>query len=210
MKKLAIAAATVATLTACGGGGGGTSSAPAPATPVPVQAAASAPEPTTPAPVQAAEAASAPAPTKHRASAPAPTQHRALQAAAAADRTDGVPPAQAKTLPKCEQCGTVQDVHMEKRKGEGGAVGVVGGALVGGLLGNQVGKGNGKTLATVGAAVAGGFAGNEVQKHVTSKDVWVTKVQMNDGSVRSFEQETEPTWKAGSAVKVGDKGPAPL
>ncbi len=38
------------------------------------------------------------------------------------------------------------------------------GAVVGGLLGNQVGGGNGKTLATVAGAVGGGYLGNEIAK----------------------------------------------
>ena len=37
------------------------------------------------------------------------------------------------------------------------------GAVVGGLLGNQVGSGNGKKVATVGGAVAGGAIGRKVQ-----------------------------------------------
>lgn len=37
------------------------------------------------------------------------------------------------------------------------------GAVVGGLLGNQVGGGNGKKLATVAGAVAGGAAGRQIQ-----------------------------------------------
>ncbi|KAF1055526.1 MAG: hypothetical protein GAK43_00321 [Stenotrophomonas maltophilia] len=37
------------------------------------------------------------------------------------------------------------------------------GAVVGGLLGNQVGGGNGKKLATVAGAVAGGAVGRNVQ-----------------------------------------------
>jgi outer membrane lipoprotein SlyB len=37
------------------------------------------------------------------------------------------------------------------------------GAVVGGLLGNQVGGGNGKKLATVAGAVAGGAAGRNIQ-----------------------------------------------
>ena len=69
----------------------------------------------------------------------------------------------------------------------------------------QVGKGTGKTVATVGGAVAGGFVGNEVQKHVTSKNVWVTKVKMKDGSIKTFEQEAKPAWAAGQPVKVRDK-----
>ena len=123
-------------------------------------------------------------------------------AGAIAQNPHGMPPGIAKKLAACEDCGHVTSVVKEKRKGEGGAVGIVGGAVVGGLLGNQVGKGTGKTVATVAGAAAGGFAGNEVQKHVTSKEVWVTKVQMKDGSTRKFEQEAAPGWKTGNVVKV--------
>lgn len=38
------------------------------------------------------------------------------------------------------------------------------GAVVGGLVGSQVGGGNGKTLATIAGAVGGGYLGNEVAK----------------------------------------------
>lgn len=94
------------------------------------------------------------------------------------------------------------DVQTVKHKGEGGAVGMIGGAVVGGLLGHQVGGGTGKTLATVGGAAAGAFAGNEVQKHVNAKTVWVTTVRMKDGSTQTFEQEAQPGWKAGQSVHV--------
>jgi outer membrane lipoprotein SlyB len=126
-------------------------------------------------------------------------------AGALADNPHDVPPGIAKKLARCDDCGHVTSVHQEKRKGEGGAVGIVGGAVVGGLLGHQIGKGNGKTVATVAGAAAGGFAGNEAQKHVTAKQVWVTKVQMKDGSRRTFEQEARPAWKSGSVVKVNGK-----
>lgn len=39
------------------------------------------------------------------------------------------------------------------------------GAVVGGLLGNQVGGGKGRTLATVAGAAGGGYAGHEIQKN---------------------------------------------
>lgn len=38
------------------------------------------------------------------------------------------------------------------------------GAVVGGLLGNQVGDGRGRTLATIAGAVGGAYAGNEIAK----------------------------------------------
>ena len=102
----------------------------------------------------------------------------------------------------CDTCGTVQTVQQEKRKGKGGALGIAGGAVAGGLLGNQVGKGTGNTVATVGGAVAGGVIGNEIQKKLTSKKVWVTSVKMKDGTVKTFEQEPQPAWAAGNVVKV--------
>ena len=142
----------------------------------------------------------------------------ALAAAAAlADNPHGLPPGIAKKMHGhehehervvlvCEDCGTVQEVRHEKQKGEGGMLGIVAGAAAGGLLGNQVGRGTGKTLATVGGAVAGGYAGNEVQKRVSSKDLWITHVKMRDGSVRTFEQESQPGWKTGAIVKVHGRG----
>ena len=43
-------------------------------------------------------------------------------------------------------------------------IGIGVGAVVGGLLGNQVGSGKGKTLATIAGAVGGGYLGNEIAK----------------------------------------------
>lgn len=43
-------------------------------------------------------------------------------------------------------------------------IGIGVGAVVGGLLGNQVGGGNGKTLATIAGALGGGYVGNEIAK----------------------------------------------
>ncbi len=40
------------------------------------------------------------------------------------------------------------------------------GAVVGGLLGHEVGGGNGKILATVAGAAAGGYAGNQIEEKV--------------------------------------------
>jgi outer membrane lipoprotein SlyB len=122
-----------------------------------------------------------------------------------AQHPHGLPPGQAKKFAACGNCGTVQEVRKEKRKGEGGAVGIVAGAAVGGLLGNQIGSGSGRKVATVGGAVAGGFAGNEVQKHVNAREVWITRVRLNDGSSRSFEHAAAPAWKAGAAVRVEGK-----
>ena len=43
-------------------------------------------------------------------------------------------------------------------------IGIATGAVIGGLLGNQIGGGNGRALATIAGAVGGGYVGNEVEK----------------------------------------------
>lgn len=41
-------------------------------------------------------------------------------------------------------------------------LGIGAGALIGGLVGNQIGSGNGKKLATVAGAIGGGYLGNQI------------------------------------------------
>ncbi|MEN9887500.1 MAG: hypothetical protein RL758_2078 [Pseudomonadota bacterium] len=108
----------------------------------------------------------------------------------------------AKLYGSCTTCGTVTEIKTEKRKGSGGAVGIVGGAVAGGLLGHQVGGGSGQTVATVGGAVAGAAIGNEIQKRMNRKTIHITTIKMQDGSIRKFESEQAPNWAVGSAVKL--------
>jgi outer membrane lipoprotein SlyB len=102
----------------------------------------------------------------------------------------------------CSNCAIVREVKTETRKGKGGALGLAGGAVVGGVIGHQIGGGIGKTLATVGGAAAGAYAGNEVQKSTSKTTVWLTRVTLKDGSVRTFENSSEPGFKAGDVVVI--------
>lgn len=111
----------------------------------------------------------------------------------------------AKQLAKlCDGCAWVQDVHSETRKGKGSGLGVVGGAVLGGLLGNQVGGGTGKKVATVGGAVAGGYAGNEVEKNMKKQTVWIVQLVNKDGSTRRMELGANPNLRAGDTVREKD------
>lgn len=56
------------------------------------------------------------------------------------------------------------DVEVQRNtKDPNRIAGTATGAVIGGLIGNQVGSGNGRKLATVGGAVAGGAIGRNVQ-----------------------------------------------
>ena len=112
----------------------------------------------------------------------------------------------AKTQKLCADCGLVTSVKCQQVKGKASAVGTVGGAVVGGLLGNQIGGGDGNTLATVAGAVGGAYAGREIEKRHKRRTVWVTTVKMSDGSYREFSQDAQPNWSKGTAVKSTQNG----
>lgn len=106
----------------------------------------------------------------------------------------------------CDNCARVTDVHTEARQGKASGVGVVGGAVVGGLLGNMVGGGNGKKLATVAGAVGGGYAGNEIEKNQKTTTVWVVQVREGDGRTRRFERSSDPGLRVGDEVRLTENG----
>ena len=99
-------------------------------------------------------------------------------------------------------CGRVESVTQKSEQGKSSAVGLVGGALVGGLLGNQIGKGTGKTVATVAGAAGGAYAGSAIEKKAGEKTVTVATVKMDDGQMRSFDFENEVPILAGDRVQI--------
>lgn len=74
----------------------------------------------------------------------------------------------------CEQVSVTRQAPV---KDQHQIAGTAVGAVVGGLLGNQVGGGNGKKIATVAGAVAGGYAGNKVQENMQQSDTVTTTEQ---------------------------------
>lgn len=76
-----------------------------------------------------------------------------------------------------QECHDEQVTHTKPVKDHDRLVGTGLGAVVGGLLGNQVGGGNGKALATVAGAVAGGYGGNKIQEKVQQGNTYATTEQ---------------------------------
>jgi outer membrane lipoprotein SlyB len=155
------------------------------------------------APVVAAPAEPRPEPQRVAQAEP----QRAAQPAATHEAPRPARVAEAPAAPAlCQSCGRVTGVHTEKREGEASGVGAVGGAVVGGLLGNMVGGGNGKKIATVGGAVAGGYAGNEIEKNRKSYTVWIVQVRERDGGTRRFERRSDPGLRVGDEVRLTENG----
>jgi outer membrane lipoprotein SlyB len=92
----------------------------------------------------------------------------------------------------CSTCGVVSSVRAVQQQGQGSGLGVVAGGVLGGVVGNQMGKGQGKTAMTVLGALGGGLAGNEVEKRQRTVTVYEVQIRMDDGSVRTFTQQTQP------------------
>lgn len=115
-------------------------------------------------------------------------------------RVADVPPA------VCRDCGVIESIEAVQQKGEGSGLGAVGGAILGGVLGHQVGEGSGKQLARIGGAVLGGLAGNEVERRYRTISHYRIGVRMDDGSYRVVEQQDAPAWRRGDAVRLESGG----
>lgn len=111
------------------------------------------------------------------------------------------PPVQAAI---CGNCGTIESARTVQQAApqNGIGVGAVAGAVLGGILGHQVGGGNGRKLATVAGAVGGGFAGNEVERRTRTTTSNTIRVRMEDGSTRSFNDSGQAGWRTGDRVRV--------
>lgn len=138
----------------------------------------------------AAPAAPAPAPAPEPVKAPVKASKPAKVAAAEPERD------------WCSNCGNVESVRAIKTRAEGSGLGAAGGAVVGGLLGNQIGGGHGRQLATVAGAIGGAVAGNQIEGHVKASTSYEIRVRLDDGTLRTFTQSTEPAWRSGERVRI--------
>ncbi|MFL9949366.1 glycine zipper 2TM domain-containing protein [Paraburkholderia agricolaris] len=81
-------------------------------------------------------------------------------------------------------------------------LGALGGAVAGGLVGNQIGGGRGKILTTIAGVVGGGLAGNGIEHAVRKQSTYQVQVRMQDGSYRNFSYPTQPDVQIGERVHV--------
>ena len=102
----------------------------------------------------------------------------------------------------CSNCGRVSSVRAIKTRAQGSGVGAAGGAILGGLLGNQVGGGNGRKLATVAGAVGGAVVGNQVEGNMKATTSYEVHVRMDNGQSRSFHLQNLNGYNSGDRVRV--------
>jgi outer membrane lipoprotein SlyB len=91
--------------------------------------------------------------------------------------------------------------------GSGIGLGTVAGAVVGGLVGNQIGGGSGKTAATVLGAAGGGYIGHQIENRdqvQAQPDLQKITVRMSDGSYQAVLQPLDADFRVGDRVRIGD------
>ena len=102
----------------------------------------------------------------------------------------------------CSNCGNVESIREINTRAQGSGLGAAGGAILGGLLGNQVGGGHGRQLATVAGAVGGAVVGNQVEGNMKATHSYEIRVRLDDGHTRTFHQQNAPGWRQGDRVRV--------
>ena len=100
--------------------------------------------------------------------------------------------------------GTVESIVQDTVQSGNAAVGTIGGAVIGGLLGHQIGGGRGQTAATVIGAGGGAFVGN--QAATRQNLVWRIGVRYDDGSLATIQQTSAPALRIGDRVRVTANG----
>jgi outer membrane lipoprotein SlyB len=102
----------------------------------------------------------------------------------------------------CGTCGNVESIRQITTRAQGSGIGAAGGAILGGLLGNQVGSGHGRQLATVAGAVGGAVMGNQVEGNMKANHSYEIRVRLDNGTLRTFHQQSVPQWRTGDRVRV--------
>ena len=81
-------------------------------------------------------------------------------------------------------------------------VGTLGGAALGGLIGNQIGRGAGNALATGGGVLIGGLIGNQIGKSMDCSDMQ----SANNSAQRSLESNKDGSSSSWSNPNSGYSG----
>lgn len=100
----------------------------------------------------------------------------------------------------CTSCGVIESYDAVQVQGQTNGVGAAAGGLGGALIGSQIaGRGN-HTLGGVIGAIGGGLLGNTIERHERTVTVYDVHVRMNDGTTRTFRENSVPA--VGSRVTV--------
>ncbi|QDY41813.1 outer membrane lipoprotein SlyB [Candidatus Pantoea soli] len=105
--------------------------------------------------------------------------------------------------------GTLVSVRPVKIQGgdDSNVIGAIGGAVLGGFLGNTIGGGAGRSLATAGGAVLGGVAGQGVQGAMNKSDGVELEIRKDDGNtIMVVQKQSASRYAVGQRVVLASNG----
>lgn len=103
--------------------------------------------------------------------------------------------------------GVVQSIEPVQQQNNGIAnsgvgLGTIAGAVIGGVLGNQIGAGRGNTVATVAGVAGGAYVGHELEgRQQQSINTHRITVRMDDGSTQVVMQSVNADFRVGDRVR---------
>lgn len=102
--------------------------------------------------------------------------------------------------------GVVESISVIESQGASNNIGIgtVGGAVVGAVLGNQVGSGSGRKAATIAGAVGGGVIGNRVDQNRSAgkPTMYDVRVRLDNGSYQTVQQDMLEDIRIGNRVRI--------
>lgn len=105
--------------------------------------------------------------------------------------------------------GTIVSVRQVQIQAgdDNNVIGTLGGAVLGGFLGNTVGGGTGRSLATAAGAVAGGVAGQSVQGAMNRTQGVELEIRKDDGeTIMVVQKQGDTRFSAGQRVAMSNNG----
>lgn len=107
--------------------------------------------------------------------------------------------------------GVVQSIQeTQQTSTAANAVGAIGGAVVGGLLGSTIGGGTGQSIAIAVGSIGGSMAGSAVASKAGAETVWVVNIRFDDGIDRAVTVSQRPNYRPGDRVRVDNGAVLPL
>jgi uncharacterized protein YcfJ len=101
----------------------------------------------------------------------------------------------------CGNCGTVENIREYEVKKAPSGLGLVGGALIGGLIGHQFFGGRGNVVSTLGGAAGGAYVGNKVEENHHAGSRYAVTVRLEDGTTHVLRYRNTPKWHEGDRIK---------
>ena len=98
--------------------------------------------------------------------------------------------------------GTVIAVHRITIAGTPTGAGLIGGALVGGVLGHQIGGGLGQSLATGAGAIAGALGGQALEGAASKENGLLVTVRLDNGNTVAIAQAADVPLTVGERVEL--------